>query len=338
MSSSEEHVAQLDRLPRVKLAQLPTPLEEAPRLSDYLRGPRIWIKRDDLTGLAMGGSKARKLEFLLAQARAQGCDVIITVGAVQSNHARMTAAAAQKLGLQAIVVLNGEPPPQSQGNLLLDRIFGAEVRIIQTDDDYVLMGVVADLERQLRRDGRKPYVIPRGGSNAYGASGYVQAWLELRSQITALGLRVDAIVHASTSGGTQSGLYTGTKLADSGVQVVGISAGPRKEVVTTRVLGIVTELVELLHLPWRPHPDDLVVYDDYVGERYGVPTPACLDAIRIVARTEGVLLDPVYTGKGMAGLMGLVAQGRFTSAHNVVFWHTGGQPAVFAHAGVLQEG
>lgn len=336
--SEGEQALALESLPRVKLAHLPTPLEEASRLSEYLRGPRIWIKRDDLTGLALGGNKARKLEFLLGQARAQGCDVIITVGAVQSNHARMTAAAAQKLGLKTIVVLNGEPPPHAQGNLLLDYIFGAEVRIIQTDDDFVLMGVVEDLARELRRDGRKPYIIPRGGSNAYGASGYVQAWSELRSQIGALGLRVNAIVHASTSGGTQSGLYTGTKLTESGVQIVGISAGPRKEVVTTRVLGIVTELVELLHLPWRPHPDDLIVYDDYVGERYGVPTQACLDAIRIVARTEGVLLDPVYTGKAMAGLMGLVAQGRFTSAHHVVFWHTGGQPAIFAHAGALQEG
>lgn len=329
---------QLDSLPRVRLAHLPTPLDEAPRLSEYLRGPRIWIKRDDLTGLALGGSKARKLEFLLGQARQQGCDVVITVGAVQSNHARMTAAAARRLGFEPIVVLNGDPPDLAQGNLLLDRIFGAEVRVIQTDDDYVLMGVVDDLARQLRRQGRTPYVIPRGGSNAYGAAGYLQAWLELQAQITAMGIRVDAIVHASTSGGTQSGLYTGTKVTDSGVQVIGISAGPRREVVTTRVLGIVADVVEVLGLPWRPHPDDLIVYDDYVGERYGVPTPECLEAIRVVARTEGILLDPVYTGKGMAGLMGLIAQKRLTSGQNIVFWHTGGQPALFAHAAALAEG
>jgi len=328
----------LGSLPRVRLANLPTPLEEAPRLSEYLHGPRIWIKRDDLTGLALGGSKARKLEFLLGQARQEGCDVVITVGAVQSNHARMTAAAARRLGFEPIVVLNGEPPDLAQGNLLLDRIFGAEVRVIQTDDDYILMGVVEDLARQLRRAGRKPYVIPRGGSNAYGAAGYLQAWLELQAQITAADIRVDAVVHASTSGGTQSGLYTGTKVTDSGVQVIGISAGPPRDVVTTRILGIVTDLVEVLDLRWRPHPDDLIVYDDYVGERYGVPTPECLDAIRAVARTEGVLLDPVYTGKGMAGLMGLIAKERLTPGQNVVFWHTGGQPAVFAHAAALQEG
>lgn len=317
---------------------MPTPLEEAPRLSEYLHGPRIWIKRDDLTGLALGGSKARKLEFLLGQARQEGCDVVITVGAVQSNHARMTAAAARRLGFEPIVVLNGESPDLAQGNLLLDRIFGAEVRVIQTDDDYILMGVVEDLARQLRRAGRKPYIIPRGGSNAYGAAGYLQAWLELQAQITAADIRVDAVVHASTSGGTQSGLYTGTKVTESGVQLIGISAGPRREVVTTRILGIVTDLVEVLDLRWRPHPDDLIVYDDYVGERYGVPTPECLDAIRAVARTEGVLLDPVYTGKGMAGLMGLIAKERLTPGQNVVFWHTGGQPAVFAHAAALQEG
>lgn len=328
---------QLGNLPRLRLANLPTPLEEAPRLSEYLRGPRIWIKRDDLTGLAMGGSKARKLEFLLGQARQQGCDTIITVGAVQSNHARMTAAAARRLGFDIIVVLNGDPPEQAQGNLLLDYIFGAEVRIVQTDDDYILMGVVDDLARQLRRDGRRPFVIPRGGSNAFGAAGYLQASLEVLSQANTMGMHIDTIVHASTSGGTQSGLYTGTRLTESGVQVVGISAGPARDVVARRVLSIITDLAQLLELKWRPHPDDLVVYDEYVGERYGVPTPACLDAIRIVARTEGILLDPVYTGKGMAGLIGLIKQERLRPDQNVVFWHTGGQPAVFAHAAALQD-
>lgn len=329
---------QIGNLPRIRLAHLPTPLEEAPRLAEFLGGPRIWIKRDDLTGLALGGNKARKLEFLLGQARAQGCDVVITVGAVQSNHARMTAAAARRLGLDVVVVLNGEEPELYQGNLLLDRVLGADIRIVQTDDDYVLMGVVDDLARHLRKDGRRPYIIPRGGSNAFGAAAYMLAALELLTQATQLGFRVDAIVHASTSGGTQSGLYTGTKMTESGVQVVGISAGPKQEVVARRVLGIVEELAQMLELRWRPHPDDLIVYDDYVGERYGVPTPACLEAIRLAARTEGIILDPVYTGKAMAGLRALVAQEQFRPGQNVVFWHTGGQPALFAHAAALQEG
>jgi D-cysteine desulfhydrase family pyridoxal phosphate-dependent enzyme len=329
---------QIGNLPRVTLAHLPTPLEEAPRLTEFLRGPRIWLKRDDLTGLALGGNKARKLEFLLGQARAQGCDVVITVGAVQSNHARMTAAAARRLGMDVVVVLNGEDPGLAQGNLLLDRIFGADVRIVQTDDDYVLMGVVDDVARQLRREGRRPYIIPRGGSNAYGAAAYMAAALELLTQANQRGVRVDAIVHASTSGGTQSGLYTGTKVTESGVQVIGISAGPKKEVVARRVLGIVEELAALLELRWRPHPDDIIVHDEFVGERYGVPTAECLEAIRLLARTEGVLLDPVYTGKALAGLRGLIAAERFRPGQNVVFWHTGGQPALFAHAAALQEG
>ncbi len=328
---------QLGSFPRIKLAHLPTPLEEAPRLSEYLGGPRLWIKRDDLTGLAIGGNKARMLEFLLADAQAQGCDVVITVGAVQSNHAGMTAAAAKRLGLDVIVVLGGEEPEMRQGNLLLDTIFGADIRIIQTDDDYILMGTVEDLARQLRRDGRRPYIIPRGASNAVGAAAYVEASSEMLAQANALGIRVDAIVHATTSGGTQSGLYTGMRMSESRFQVVGISAGPKREVVTKRVLGIVAELTTMLELQWRPHPDDLIVYDDYVGERYGIPTPEGLDAIKIMARTEGVLLDPVYTGKAMAGLIGLIRQKRFRRDQNVVFWHTGGQPALFAYAAALQD-
>jgi D-cysteine desulfhydrase family pyridoxal phosphate-dependent enzyme len=328
----------LRRLPRVRLAHLPTPLEEAPRLADYLGGPRIWIKRDDLTGLALGGSKARKLEFLLGQAQADGCDVVVTVGAVQSNHARMTAAAARRLGMDAVLVLQGDAPEQVQGNLLLDRIFGADVRLIRTDDEYVLAGVVDDVARQLRRQGRRPYVIPRGGSTALGAAGYLAAWQEVQSQVASGGIRVDAVVHASTSGGTQSGLYAGTQATGSPVRVVGISAGPPAEVVIRRVRGIVTELGELLGTRWRPHPDDLIVYDQYVGEGYGVPTPGGLDAIRLVARTEGILLDPVYTAKAMAGLVDLIRQGQFTREHTVIFWHTGGQPAVFAHAAALEEG
>src|SRR3989304_645689 len=207
---------QLGNLPRVRLANLPTPLEEAPRLSEFLGGPRIWIKRDDLTGLALGGNKARKLEFLLGQAREQGCDVVITVGAVQSNHARMTAAAARRLGMDAVVVLNGDEPPSLQGNVLLDRIFGAEIRIVQTDDDYVLMGIVDDVARQLRRDGRKPYVIPRGGSNAVGAAAYMLAALEVLQQATQLGIRIDAIVHASTSGGAHARVHHRAKGAREG--------------------------------------------------------------------------------------------------------------------------
>ena len=329
---------QLGGLPRLKLAALPTPLEEAPSLSAYLGGPRIMIKRDDITGLAFGGNKVRKIEYLMGEAVDRGCDVVVTVGAVQSNHARVTAAAARRLGLDAIVVLSGEEPVQRQGNLLLDAIFGAEIRIVNTEDDYVLMGVVEDVARDLRRQGRSPYVIPRGGATPLGAAAFANAGLELLDQLNTRGIRADAVVHASTSGGTQAGLYTAMKVTQTGIRVVGVSAGPSREVVTGRVRALVGDLVRLLGLDWRPHPDDIVVTDEYVGEKYGVPTPACLDAIRLVARTEGILLDPVYTAKAMTGMIDMVRRGEFTPDQTVVFWHTGGQPAVFAYAGWLSEG
>jgi len=329
---------QLGRLPRLKIAALPTPLEEAPSLSAYLGGPRIMFKRDDITGLAFGGNKVRKIEYLMGDAVDRGCDVVVTVGAVQSNHARVVAAAARRLGLDAVVVLHGEEPAQRQGNLLLDAIFGADIRVVNTDDDYLLMGVVEDVARDLRRQGRSPYVIPRGGATALGAAAFVNAGLELLDQLNGRGIRADAIVHASTSGGTQAGLYTAMKVTQSGIQVLGISAGPSREVVTSRVRGLTQDLITLLGLDWRPHPDDIVVTDEYVGEGYGVPTPACLDAIRLVARTEGILLDPVYTGKAMAGLIDMVRRGQFAADQTVIFWHTGGQPALFAYAGWLTEG
>ncbi|MGH7418305.1 MAG: D-cysteine desulfhydrase family protein, partial [Candidatus Rokuibacteriota bacterium] len=285
--------------------------------------------------LALGGNKARKLELLLGEARAQGADVIITVGAAQSNHARITAAAARLLGWEAILVLTGEEPAEAQGNLLLDRILGAEVRFINTTDEYVLMGIVQDLARELTGRGRRPYVIPRGGSTGLGAAAYLEAGLEAFGQLNALGVRADAIVHASTSGGTQSGLLTAAKWSRAGVSVTGISAGPPAATVTQRVTGIVRDLGRLLDTEWEVHPDDVLVYDDYVGEGYGIPTVGTIEAIKMVARTEGILLDPVYTGKAMAGLIDLVRRGTLARGQTVLFWHTGGVPALFAHAQTL---
>ena len=328
---------QLGKFPRVRLASLPTPLEEMPRLTEILGGPRLLIKRDDLTGLALGGNKARKLEFLLGEARASGADVVVTTGALQSNHARITAAAARKLGMRAVLVLSGEEPAEYQGNLLLDIIFGAEVRVIQSEEEYVLLATMEDVARELSREGHRPYLIPTGGSTALGVCAYIEAAMELLLQANGMGVAVDAIVHATSSGGTQAGLFVGMKLAQARVQLVGISAGPPREVVERRVTALVDDVSRLLRLDLRGHPDDLIVLDGYVGEGYGIPSPECLEAIRLVARTEGILLDPVYTGKAMAGLIDWIRQGRFEPSQTVVFWHTGGVPALFAHARVLEE-
>lgn len=330
---------QLGRLSRLKLAALPTPLEEAPSLSAYLGGPRIMLKRDDITGLAFGGSKVRKTEYLMGEAVDRGCDVVITVGDAQSNHARVTAAAARRLGLDAVLVLRGDDrSSERQGNLLLDAILGADIRLVNTDDEFVLTGVVEDVARELRRGGRNPYVIPRGGASAVGTAAFVNAGLELLDQLNTRGIRADAIVHATASGGTQAGLYAATKVTQSGIRVIGVSAGPSRETATGRILALTQELVELLGLDWRPHPDDIVVTDEYAGEPAGEPAADCLDAIRLVARTEGVLLDPIYTGRAMAGLIDMIRRGQFAPEQTVVFWHTGGQPALFAYAGWLAEG
>lgn len=329
---------QLGRLPRLRLATLPTPLEEMPTLSAYLGGPRLLVKRDDMTGLAFGGNKVRKLEYLMGEAVDRGCDVVVTVGAAQSNHARATAAAARRLGLDVVLVLAGDEPLERQGNLLLDALFGADIRIMDTDDDYVLMGVVADVARDLQRRGRAPYVVPPGGSAALGAAAYANAGLELLDQLNTRGVHADAIVCATGTGGTQAGLYTAFRLMQARMEIIGVSAGPSRDVATARVRSLVEELCGLLGIDWRPHPDDIVVTDEYVGARYAVATPEGLDAIRLVARTEGLLLDPIYTGKAMAGLIDLVRRGRFRPDQSVVFWHTGGQPALFAYAAAFGEG
>lgn len=327
----------IGNLPRVRLAHLPTPLEEAPRLSEHLGGPRIFIKRDDLTGLAFGGNKARKLELLMADAQQRGCDVVVTAGQLQSNHARMTAAAARVLGMRAVLVLGGPEPEAYQGNLLLDNILGAELRFVDTTEAYVQDAVMQDTARDCERLGHRPYVIPRGGSNALGAAAYLAAFGEFAQQCNTMGIRPTAVVHASGSGGTQAGLVSGAVLGGGGVRVIGISVGPSREVCAHRVRGIVAEMNERLGLGFRMHTDDVIVHDEFVGPGYAVLTPACVDAIRLLARTEGVLLDPVYTGKAMAGLVGLIRQGRLGRDDTVVFWHTGGQPALFAHGAALEE-
>jgi D-cysteine desulfhydrase family pyridoxal phosphate-dependent enzyme len=306
-------------LPRLPLADLPTPLEPLDRLSAHLGGPRIWIKRDDATGLGGGGNKLRKLEFLLAAALEQGADVVLTSGAVQSNHARLTAAACARVGLSCELWLNRRVPErparyEHSGNVLLDRLLGARVTLVAGEADPEEAA-----ERRadaLRRDGSRPFVIPPGGSNALGARGYVECAGEILAQAQG---EFDVIVVATGSGGTLAGLAAGLGAAGWPGRLIGVSVSAPAPVIHARVAGLVTELTD--------QPATFTIDDRFVGSGYGLPTDAGLDAIRLFARTEGVFLDPVYTGKAGAALLAL-APGVIG---DVLFLHTGGFPALFAY-------
>lgn len=319
-----------EEFPRLRLAHLPTPLEEMPNLAQRLKGPRLLIKRDDQTGLATGGNKTRKLEYLMADALAQGADTVVTLGAAQSNHARQTAAAAAKLGLKAVLLLRGEESPHRTGNLLLDSLLGAEVRWL--GDAHPGRFDVEPVMEELRERGLNPYLIPYGASNEIGVLGYIRAMKELLEQLEEKGEKADYIVSASSSGGTQVGLTLGAKIYGYGGEIIGISVDlPREELLSNLV-----NLAQVTAAHWRfdlsLDRDDFLVYDDYLGEGYGILGPPEVEAIRLVARTEGILLDPVYTGRAMAGLIDLVRRGAFRPDEVVTFWHTGGTPALFAYA------
>jgi L-cysteate sulfo-lyase len=320
---------------RVSVAHLPTPLEEMKRLSQALGDPRIFIKRDDQTGLATGGNKARKLEYLIAEALGQGADTVLTVGAAQSNHARQTAAAAAMYGLRSILILRGYRPDHWNGNLLLDYLMGAHVRWAEdTPWDEMMIEVAVEEETA----GHHPYLIPLGGSNPTGALGYVAAMEELMGQLEEGHLKVDAVVFASSSGGTQAGLIVGAKALGFEGRVVGISVANTEQVLKGILKELVPQTAERLGLQLSFDEADFVVYDDYLGGGYGVIGDPEREAIRLVARTEGILVDPVYTGRAMAGLVDLIRKGAFGPEETVVFWHTGGTPAIFAYGeGLMQD-
>jgi len=321
-----------DHLPRLSMAHLPTPLVPLPRLTAQLDGPELWVKRDDQTGLATGGNKTRKLEFLVAEALAQGADTLVTCGAGQSNHARQTAAAAAKCGLACTLLLRGEEPPQATGNLLLDRLLGAEV---------VWSGAASPLEKmdeiveELRARGRRPYAIPYGGSNPLGASGYVAAMEELLDQCAAGGLAFDAIVFASSSGGTQAGMAVGARARGYASRLVGISVDLPAAPLQRALAELSTATAEHLGLRLSFAPEEFHVEDGYLGGGYGVVGELEREAIRTLARAEGLLLDPVYTGRAFGGLLDMIRRQRFSPGQRVLFWHTGGIPALFARADLV---
>jgi len=334
-------------VPRVALATLPTPLTEASGLREALGGaarcPRILLKRDDLTGLALGGNKARKLEFLIGDARRQGATTLVTTGAVQSNHARMTAAAARVAGLGVTLVLTTqEPDPPCQGNYLLDRMFGARIHLIPAGPDPKL-AVAPDEEArvhavvdELRAEGERPYVIPVGGSSGVGALGYVAGTRELVEQLAAMALSPTRLYYASGSRGTQAGLELGSRLFSPPYRLCGIAVSGGEEEKRFRAARVATEAAALLGLTVTVTADDLVTSQAHIGEGYGIPTPEGLEAIRLLAVGDGVLLDPTYTAKAMAALIADVRSGAINPDETILFLHTGGVPALFAHAAAFE--
>jgi D-cysteine desulfhydrase family pyridoxal phosphate-dependent enzyme len=292
-------------------------------------GPRIFIKRDDLTGLVLGGNKVRKLEFLMADAKRKGVDVIITSGGSQSNWACQTAAAARKLSMEPILILWRSVHAEIQGNLLLNSLLCAKVQII--DDRSLVAKIIDDLAADLRSKGRNPGVIPVGGSTPLGAVGYVNATSEICKQLEEQGLTVQHLLVAVGSCGTLAGLVVGAKYFQAPFQVVGVSVSGKKEELSVRTANLANETAQLLKMNLTFTPDEITIFDEYVGKGYGIPTLQCIEAIRLVAQTEGIILDPVYTGKAMSGLIDLIRQGRFTPQDTIIFVHTGGAPSIFAY-------
>jgi len=324
-------------LPRVRLANLPTPLQEAPNLSKALGGPRILVKRDDLTGLAFGGNKTRKLEFLMANALREGADVIVTGAGFQSNWCTQAAAAARRLGMRCVLIkrgpVDGYDPEEYDGNHLLHFLMGAEIRVATRGS---IRRVYEETMEELRERGYHPYLLSAAGSTPPGVMGYVNALLELLSQAVEMGVKIDYLIHASGSGGTMAGLVLGAKALNTGIKVIGAAVSPGRERMTKSVVELVNESAEYLGLDLKVGEDEITIYDEYAGPGYGVITDEKAEAVKLAAETEGLFLDPVYTGTSMAALIGLIREGFFKKDDTVVFLHTGGSAALFPYKAPLK--
>lgn len=312
----------LNSCDHIDLGFFPTPLHEMKNLSRYLGGPRIFIKRDDLSGLALGGNKVRKLEYILADARQQKADVIITIGAVSSNHTRQTAAAAALLGLECQLVLIGQQPQEAQGNYLLDQLLGASTYCVR---DREVEATAAKLIENNKLQGKTSYLIPAGGHTSLGAIAYSDAYREIKAQSSH---DYAAVITAIGTGTTYAGLYLGQKISCDSTDILGISVGGDRPWCTSEILAVIHQ-VEAEAGMELSKPQDFSIYDDYIGEGYTKPYPRLLEVIRLLARTEGILLDPIYSGKAMVGLLDLIEKGRFSREENVLFLHTGGAPELF---------
>ncbi|MBC8260005.1 MAG: D-cysteine desulfhydrase [SAR324 cluster bacterium] len=324
----------ISRFPRLHFAHLPTPLEPLENLSKLLGGPKLFIKRDDCTGLATGGNKTRKLEFLMGEAQQKKADTIISQGATQSNHVRQTAAISSKLGLRCEILLehrtgSEDPDYLENGNVLLDKLFGANIRSVPAGTDMdAAMQEVAD---EINQNGGKAYIIPGGGSSPTGALGYVNCAMELVGQANDRSLRIDHLITATGSAGTQSGLVVGLEGTRSGIPVLGICVNADKAAQEEKVFALAEKTADYLNVPGSVKRESVVANGDYVGLGYGLPTDGMIEAVQLLAEQEGILLDPVYSGKGMAGLIDLIRKGEFRKDENVVFLHTGGSAGLFAY-------
>jgi D-cysteine desulfhydrase family pyridoxal phosphate-dependent enzyme len=330
--------ARIDELPRVRIAHLPTPLDFCPRLTEALGGPEIWMKREDCTGLAFGGNKTRQLEFVFAEAMQQGADTIVIGAGSQSNWCRQTAAAACKLGLKAVLILvHGVKGAALQGNLLIDHLLGAEVTIVEGDDLQKLPPLLQKKTEELKKEGRKPYLMNPFGvpTLSLSAVSYVNAAIEIDAQFRKLGKEADYL-YMSGANITPAGIALGVKALGLKTKVIGITPIRWDEDRSSDIARIANATAERLRLDVSFRPEEIFNEDKYVGERYGVMTPECREALKITAKTEGIILDPVYTSKAMAGLIDHIRRGRIGKDEVVIFLHTGGTPALFAYAEDLE--
>ena len=324
----------LSRFPRRRYTEGYTPIEKLERLTKELNGPNIYMKRDDLLGLAAGGNKTRKLEFLLADALAKGADTIVTCGAVQSNHCRLTLAAAVKEGLKCQFVLEERVPNSynvdNNGNNFLYRLMGIEdIHVVPGGSD--VMGKMQEVAKDLEAKGRKPYIVPGGGSNEIGALGYVSCALEVLAQTYESGIKIDHIVLTSGSAGTHSGFLAGIIGSNAGIPVTGIGINKKKDIQSENVYNLCQKVAAKLEMKNAITKEDIIVFDDYIGDGYSRPTAGMVEAVKLLAQTEAILLDPVYTGKTMAGMIDLIKKGYFKGCENILFLHTGGSPALYAY-------
>jgi len=328
----------LSRFARRRYTPAPTPIEPLRHLTAMLGGPNIYIKRDDLLGLASGGNKTRKLEFLVGDAIAQGADTLVTCGAVQSNHCRLTLAAAIKEGMQCHLVLeqrvaNSYSKTASGNNFLYELMGVTGIHVV--DGGTNLLEKMAEVADALRVQGRKPYIIPGGGSNEIGSLGYASCAQEILNQTFEMGLRIDNIVLTSGSGGTHAGMLAGMAGCNGQIPITGIGINKENAKQIPAIQNLAQRTADKLGLANPPKAEDIIIFDEYIGEGYSLSTPAMVDAIKLLARIEGILLDPVYTGKTAAGTIDLVKKGHFADCENILFLHTGGSPALYAHMGDL---